>query len=104
MTTPNIYVCAGLVLFGILFHFVTKLGELEASGKIVTPWGYWREHPYTSLTVLMAAYLFMALQLALHELTYSAAILTGIACNSVGDKLRARATSRLDRTGQDGAG
>lgn len=94
---PNLWICTGLVLFGILFHFVVKLGELEVSGKIVTPWGYWREHPYTSLTVLMAAYLFMALQYSLGELSYSAAVLTGVACNSIGDKLRARANARLDR-------
>jgi hypothetical protein len=33
----------------------------------------------------------MALQYAIGELSYSASILTGIACNSLGDKLRARA-------------
>ena len=91
MTEPNLFICAALVAVGILFHFVTKLSELEAQGQIITPLGYWRQHPWTSVTVVMSAYLFMALQIALHELSYSAAILTGIACNSLGDKLRARA-------------
>lgn len=96
--TPNLWICAGLVLFGILFHFVTKLAELEQLGQIVTPWGYWRGHPYTSLIVVMASYLVMALQYAIGELSYSAAILTGIACNSLGDKLRARAGAKADAT------
>jgi surface polysaccharide O-acyltransferase-like enzyme len=86
----NLWVCAALVAAGILFHFVLKLQELEQQGQIVTPWSYWAQHPYTSLSVVMAAYLFMALQYALGELSHSAAILTGIACNSLGDKMRAR--------------
>lgn len=90
-TDPNLFLCGGLVAFGILFHFVLKLGELEAQGTIIKPWAYWSAHPYTSITVVMAAYLVMALQSALGELSYSAALLTGIACNSVADKLRARA-------------
>lgn len=96
--TPNLWICGGLVAFGILFHFIVKLGELESQGKIVTPWAYWRGHPYTSLIVVMASYLVMALQYAIGELSYSAAILTGIACNSLGDKLRARASARADAT------
>lgn len=91
MTQPNLYVCAGLALFGVLFHFVLKLAELEAQGKIVSPWGYWKDHPYTSFTLVMATFLAMALQYQLGELSYSAALLTGIACNSLADKLRARA-------------
>lgn len=96
--TPNLWICGGLVAFGILFHFIVKLGELETQGKIVTPWAYWRDHPYTSLVVVMAGYLVMALQYAIGELSYSAAILTGIACNSLGDKLRARASAKADAT------
>lgn len=91
MTEPNLWICAVLVAIGILFHFVLKLQELESQGTIISPWSYWSRKPYTSLSVIMAAYLFMALQFSLHELSYSAAILTGIACNSLGDKLRAQA-------------
>lgn len=93
---PNLWVCGLLVAFGILFHFITKLAELEMQGRIVTPWRYWRDHPYTSLIVVLAAYLVMALQAAIGELSYSAAILTGIASNSLGDKLRARAEAKVD--------
>lgn len=100
----NLWICTGLVAFGILFHFVAKLGELEAAGSIVTPWSYWRNHPYTSISVVMAAYLVMALQYALNELSYSAALLTGIACNSLGDKLRARANARIDRLNERDSG
>ena len=91
---PNLWICAALVAFGILFHFLTKLAELEATGRIITPLAYWRNHPYTSAIVVCAAYLVMALQYAIGELSYSAAILTGIACNSLGDKLRARAREK----------
>lgn len=96
--TPNLWACSGLVLLGILFHFVTKLQDLEIAGQIVTPWAYWRNHPYTSLSVVMAAYLFMSLQYAIGELSYTAAILTGIACNSMGDRMRSRAQARADAT------
>lgn len=89
--SPNLYVCALLVAAGVLFHFLTKLSELEAQGRIISPWAYWHETPYSSLIVVTSAYLFMALQFYINELTYVSAILTGIACNSLGDKLRARA-------------
>jgi hypothetical protein len=91
----KILICAALVAFGILFHFVIKLGELETQGKIITPLDYWRQHPYTSLLVVMSAYLYMAFQFTIGELGYSTAILIGIACNSLGDKLRARAQGAL---------
>lgn len=93
---PNLWVCGGLVALGIVFHFLSKLAELEAMGRIITPWAYWRQHPYTSAIVIVAAYLVMALQFAIGELSYSAAILTGIASNSLGDKLRARAEAKVD--------
>jgi hypothetical protein len=95
MTQPNLYLCILLVLFGILFHFVLKLSELESQGKIVTPWAYWREHPYTSLGVVMGAYLFLMVSHFMNELTYVTALLIGIACNSIGDKLRARAEAAI---------
>ena len=91
---PNLLGCAALVAVGIGFHFLTKLKELEDQGQIIAPWEYWRRSPYTSLSVVSAAYLFMALQYQLGELSYSAALLTGIACNSLGDKLRARAAAK----------
>lgn len=97
MNSPNLLACCALVALGILFHFITKLSELESQGTIISPWAYWRQHPYTSLLVIISAYLFMALQAAMGELSYSAAILTGIACNSLGDKLRARSEAAADR-------
>jgi hypothetical protein len=91
----NIYVCILLVAFGIALHFVLKLKELEDKGQIVSPLAYWKNSPYSSLLVVMSAYAFLVLQFTLHELTYTSAFLTGIACNSVGDKLRARAEAAL---------
>lgn len=97
MNSPIIWICVLLVALGVIFHFLTKLSELESQGQIVSPWTYWRQHPYTSLTVILGAYLFMSLQFAINELTYTGAILTGIACNSIGDKLRAKASTTLDK-------
>lgn len=94
--SPNVFLCCLLVAVGIAFHFILKLQELENQGQIVLPWQYWRQHPYTSLVVVMGAYLFLAMELSIHEATYTTALLTGVACNSVGDKLRARAQAKLD--------
>ena len=91
---PNLITCAGLVLVGIAFHFLTKLKELEDQGQIVTPWAYWARTPYTSLTVVSGAYLALAAAYYAGELTHLAALLIGIACNSMGDKLRARAAAK----------
>lgn len=79
-----------LCAVGVLFHFVTKLYELEQTGVVLAPWTYWRRWPYASLIVVLSALLMILLQYYIKELTYSASILTGIACNSLGDKLRAR--------------
>lgn len=100
MDQPNLWICAGLVLFGILFHFITKLTELESQGRIVTPWGYWRQNPYTSLSVLMASFSAMLLMYSIGELTYYASAITGLACNSLGDKLRAKSTAWADKVTQ----
>lgn len=91
----NIYFCIALVAFGIALHFVLKLQELEAKGQILTPLAYWKNTPYSSLLVVMSAYAFLAIQFGMHELTYTSALLTGIACNSLGDKLRARAEAAI---------
>lgn len=91
---PNLYACIALVAAGIAFHFLTKLKELEAQGRIVTPLEYWRAQPYTSLSVVSAAYLALAAAYYAGELTHLAALLIGVACNSMGDKLRARAEAK----------
>lgn len=88
--TPNLLICIGLMLFGLIGHFILKLGELENQGTIITPWQYWRQHPYTSLSVIFMAFSFIGLQAFSNQLSYSAALLTGIAANSLGDKIRAR--------------
>lgn len=95
-TPPNLLLCCLLVALGIALHFIMKLKELEDQGTIVLPWQYWRQHPYTSLSVIMGAYLMLAMAAGLHELTYMGALLIGIACNSIGDKLRAKAQAKLD--------
>jgi len=94
----KIYLCALAVTIGIMFHFVTKLAELQTHGIFMTPWEYWRKNLYTSLVVVMGAYLFMALQSTVGELTYTSALLTGITCNSIGDKVRAKANAAVDKS------
>lgn len=97
----SLWLCLLLCAVGVLFHFITKLYELEQAGVHMAPWTYWRRWPYASLLVVFSALLMILLQYYIRELTYSAAILTGIACNSLGDKLRARgeaiAQRNLDR-------
>ncbi len=95
---PNLWWCAALVLAGILFHFMLKLSELENTGTVITPWAYWRNHPYTSAVVVMGAYMLMIIQYDLGQLSYSAAALTGMVGNSLGDKARAAAMARAGRT------
>lgn len=97
MTDINLYIAVALAFFGVAFHFVTKLYELEQSGVVTTPWAYWAKHPYATVTVVMSTALMLLLQYYLRELTYSAALLTGIASNSLGDKLRAKAMAAADR-------
>jgi hypothetical protein len=95
MTQPNLYLCILLVLFGILFHFVLKLSELESQGKIVTPWAYWARAPLYEPRRCDGR-LPVPDGLALHErVDLCAALLIGIACNSIGDKLRARAEAAI---------
>lgn len=97
----KIAVCALLIALGIAFHFITKLYELEQQGMIVTPWEYWRKHPYASLMVIMAAYLALGVQIGMEEMSYVGSLFIGIGCNSLGDKLRARANaSALEATAQ----
>ena len=98
--TPTITLglCAIATAAGILFHFVTKLGELESQGTVVTPWAYWRRHPYTSIAVIMAAYFVLGLQWQLGELGLIGALMNGIGCNALGDKLRAKAAAKTDAT------
>lgn len=93
----NLFLCLLLCAIGVLFHFVTKLYELEQTGVVITPWAYWQRWPYASLIVVFSALLMILLQYYIKELTYSASILTGIACNSLGDKLRARGEAITQR-------
>jgi len=98
---PNIYICAIATLAGILFHFTSKLGELETQGKIMSPKEYWLSHPYTSTSVIMAAYIVLMLQWQLGEAGIIGGLMNGIGCNALGDKLRAKANARAERLKDD---
>lgn len=100
--TDKLVICALLALAGVLFHFMLKLSELEAQGRIITPWSYWANHPYTSIVMVMSVALTLAIQQSIGELTHFSAALTGIACNSLADKLRARGQAFADKVGDIG--
>lgn len=91
----NLYVCAVLVLLGILVHFLKKGYEAEQAGNIIRPADYLRQNPYGSLLMVVSAYLLTAFWYYIGELSYVTAILTGVGCNSAFDTLRARAEAKL---------
>lgn len=90
----NVWLAFALMFLGIAVHFLTKLHELENTGRIVTPWTYWKFHPYASLMVIVGAVMLVVLQYLMGELSHTSALLTGMASNSMGDKLRAMAVKK----------
>jgi hypothetical protein len=97
VNNPNIPMCCLMVAIGIVFHFISKLAELETQGIHQTPWEYWRTNPWTSVSVIAGAYFTLALMWSLDQLTYSCSLLLGIAANSAGDKMRAQANVLEDQ-------
>jgi len=96
--TPNPYACAVLILIGQAFHLVYLLAIEEKAGRIISPWAFIRQHPYSTASVVMAAYLFAAGLYFVGELTYSFAIAIGAGGNAAVDKLRARAEAKVAQT------
>lgn len=94
----QLLLCLVFAAVGLIFHFLIKLYELQKQGDFVTPWAYWRRNPYESLIVIFGVVIMLLLGWVTGQLTFGAAILTGVTANSIGDKLRARANAKLDET------
>lgn len=92
---PNLLLCAGLVLAGILTAFVKKLMDLESAGTMLSPVTYIRQAPYKALMAFMGAYIAMFVAYYMGQLNPLVAILTGLAGHEAFDSLRARAIKRM---------
>lgn len=95
MNDTNLFIALGLVLIGMMAHFVKKLADLEQTGTILSPVTFVAQRPYTTLSAIMGGLL---LALAAHyvgELSYLAALLIGVGCSDAFDSLRARAVGKL---------
>lgn len=92
----RIVLCCVLVAAGLVSHFVWKLAELEARGQPVGAFAYIRKAPYTALNVVLGAYGLLLLAFYAGEMGPVGSFCMGVAANSAGDKLRARAQAKLD--------
>ena len=92
----QILLCSGLVAFGLVTHFVSKLSELEQRGQPVGAWEYLCAHKWTSLNVFLGAYGLLLLSYYTGEMGPVGAFCMGVAANAAGDKLRARAQAKID--------
>lgn len=90
---------------GIVLHASWKLGELEQRGQPIHAGEYVTRYKFTMLNVVLSAIALFLVQWYLGEGGPISAFFTGFACNSAGDKLRARADARnkADPTDQAGA-
>lgn len=95
LTPLRVSVCAVLILLGIIAHFVKRLYDLEQTGTILSPISFVRMHPYAFVSTILSAYLLGAFWYFIGQLNEVTAILTGVACNSAFDTLRARAIGKL---------
>lgn len=82
-----------LVAVGVGTHALSKLSELEQRGQPISFVTYWSANKWTAMSVILSAYLLFIVQWYMGEGGPIAAILTGVSCNSAGDKLRARANA-----------
>ena len=92
----QIILCVLLVALGLALHFVGKLAELEARGQAIGAIAYIRRAPYTALSVVLGAYGLLLLAFYAGEMGPIGSFCMGVAANSAGDKLRARAQAKLD--------
>lgn len=83
-----------LVAAGMFWHASGKLSELERLGQPTSPSDYLLKNKWTAISVVMGAYMLFIVQWYMGEGGPIAALLTGISCNSAGDKLRARANNQ----------
>jgi hypothetical protein len=92
----NVILCVFLVFFGLFMHFVSKLAELEAAGQKVSARRYLFEKPFTAINVVIGAYGLLLLAYFTGEMGPVGSFCMGVAANSAGDKLRARAKAKVE--------
>jgi hypothetical protein len=91
----NIYVCAFLLVLGMLAHFLLRLYNLQQAGTLLSPIAYIRQQPYSvAVSVMGGILLFLALYFA-GQLNEGMAIAVGVACSEALDSLRARSVAKL---------
>lgn len=93
----NIYVATGLLLFGVVCHFLQTLAALEDAGNGMSALAYIKSHPYRAASMVTAAFVLMLVTRELGQLTNVTAVLIGYSCQSAADTLRARANARLNQ-------
>jgi hypothetical protein len=93
----QVVLCAALVAFGLVLHFVSRLSELEARGESVGALDYLKQHPYTAANVVLGAYGLLLLAYYTGEMGPVGSFCMGVAANAAGDKLRAQAQARIER-------
>ena len=95
MHEPNLYLCFGLVIAGMVAHFVKKLADLEQTGTILSPITFVAQKPYATLSAIVGSLLLAAFFHFIGQLNEVTALLTGVMCSDAFDSLRARAVGRL---------
>lgn len=94
------WLCMLAVGFGIVLSFVKKLYDLEQTGTIISPYHYWRQHPYQLLMCFLSAYAFAGMSLFNGLLNVPFALLIGVGCDYAFDSLRTKAIGRMNDTNQ----
>ncbi len=100
VTWPQVALCSCLVAAGLVSHFVAKLAELEARGTPVGAWDHIRQHRWTSLNVVLGAYGLLLFAYYAGEMGPIGSFCMGVAANAAGDKMRARAQTKIQSTGE----
>ncbi len=92
----QLILCCALVAVGLITHFVAKLKELEDRGESPSAWATLSAKPFTTLYIVLSAYGLLLLAYYTGELGPVGSFCMGVAANSAGDKLRARAQAKLE--------
>jgi hypothetical protein len=85
----------GLVLLGMIGHFVKKMADLEAAGTVLSPAVFVKQKPWQTSSAVMGGLLLAMVFHWAGQLNELAALLTGIGCSEAFDSLRARAAGRI---------
>jgi len=93
----HLLICLGFILLGVLVNLLLKLTMLEEQGIRISPWRYVSQHPYRSAFLAVSAVLCALLLYFVDQLNEATALLIGVAADQAADRMRARATTRIDQ-------